>query len=157
MTTNSSECFVVGIKALRDHGWQERDQKDIAKDIGYTTTHISQVFRAKRTPSPKLQDALSEEYGVLTENVIKIGRMILNGEGFFPFSGQVEHLPPNSEVQARKIVELTNKAFGIDGLLTTYQPKGWINFCNGETSPIDFYKVYVDELKALIAAIQKRW
>ncbi len=54
------ECFVAGIKALRDNGWQTREQKDIAKDIGYTTTHISQVFQGNRKPSEKLQEFLAK-------------------------------------------------------------------------------------------------
>lgn len=154
---NSSECFMVGIRALRDHGWQDRGQKDIAKDIGYTTTHISQVFQGKRTPGPKLQDALAREYGILTENIIKMGRMILNGEGFFPFCGQIEHLAPNSEEQAHEIVMRTNKAFGIKGLFESYHPKGWDEFCSGKISTIDFYKGYADELNAVVKAILKRW
>lgn len=153
---NSAECFALGIKALRDHGWQKRDQKAIAKDIGYTTTHIDQVFRGNRYASQKLQDALSAEYGVLTENVIKIGRMIDDGKGFFPFFGQIEHLPTNSEEQAREIVRLTNKAFGIEGLLLSYKPEGWDDFIKGNKSAIDFYQEYSLELNAVVEAILKR-
>lgn len=152
---NSAECFVTGIKALRDHGWQKRDQKEIAKDIGYTTTHIAQVFQGKRTAGPRLQDALSAEYGVHPENVIKIGRMILDGEGFFPFFGQIEHLPPNSEAQASEIVKLTNRAYGIEGLLLSYRPIGWDAFIDGKISAIQFYTRYSEELDQIVEAIKK--
>lgn len=155
---NSAECFMVGIKALRDHGWQQREQKEIAKDIGYTTTHISQVFQGKRTAGAKLQDALAIEYGVHVENVIKIGRMILDEQGFFPFFGQIEHLTPNSEEQAAEIVRLTNKSFGLDDLriLASYQPEGWEDFVSGNISTIEFYQRYSRELNTIIQTILAR-
>jgi transcriptional regulator with XRE-family HTH domain len=150
------ECFVAGIKALRDHGWQQREQKAIAKDLGYTTTHISQVFQGKRKPSETLQEGLAKEYGINVEDVIRIGRNIIEGYGFFPFYGQVEQLPSNSEAQAHRIVELTNRQFGIEGMLLGYQPEKWNEFMDGRISMATFYESYAGELKTIVAALEKR-
>jgi len=153
---NSAECFMVGIKALRDNGWQNRGQNAIAKDIDYTATHLSQVFQGKRVPSSKLQDLLAEEYTFRTEDVIKIGRMLNDGHGFFPFYGQIEHLPPNTAEQAREVVALTNKAFGLPDFFNSYEPKSWKDFVMAKITAIDFYKAYANELETLVKAIIKK-
>jgi transcriptional regulator with XRE-family HTH domain len=148
------KCFHVGIKAFRDHGWMKMSQKDLAQRIGYTTTHISQVFQGKRKASPDLQEKLAQEFGLQIENVIKAGRDILDGRGFMPFIGQIDDLPAHSEAQARRIVTLTNRAFGIEGHLLLYRPELWDSFVSGKVSAIEFYSGYAEELQRLIAAIK---
>ena len=154
MAHSTHECFAVGIKAFRDHGWLKISQKDLAEEIGYTTTHISQVFQGKRKASPDLQDKLAEKFGLKAEDVIKSGRRILDGLGFFPFTGQIEHLPANSEAQARAIVALTNRALGIEGHLLLYRPALYDDFLAGKVSPGDLYSNYAAELQRLIEAIK---
>lgn len=90
-----SDCFVAGIRALRDRNWIKKQQKEIAKEIGYTECHLAQVMNGKREPGISLQDMLAKIYGMNAEDVIRIGRSVLEGKGFLPFIGQVEHLPAN--------------------------------------------------------------
>jgi transcriptional regulator with XRE-family HTH domain len=150
------ECFQAGIRALRDHGWQTRPQKELAEETGYTATHISQVFQGKRRAGSKLQAALAKEYGMQVEDVIKIGRQILDGAGFFPFIGQIDDLPAHSEDQARRIIALTNRVYGIEGVLLSYCPGNWADFLQGTISAAEFYRGYAQELDLLIRAVEER-
>lgn len=149
------ECFSAGIKALRENGWLKREQKEFADDVGYTTSHISLVFNGKRVPSAKLQELLAEEFKMHTETICKIGREIIEGKGFFPFFGKIEHLPNNSREQLEEIIRLTNNSHGIEGLLIGYKPPGYDEFLNGDLDPVSFFQMYNDEIINLINTIRK--
>jgi transcriptional regulator with XRE-family HTH domain len=151
---SQAECFQAGIRAFRDHGWMREKQKDLSKRIGYTPTHISQVFKGKRSPSLDLMEKMSIEFGLNAEDVIRVGRSILERKGFFPFYGQIDDLPSNSEAQARRIVKLTNRAFGIEGHLLSYRPALWDEFIAGKISASEFYDGYSKELQELIDALK---
>lgn len=129
-------------------------QKDFCKRIGRTPTHVSQIFNCKRRASVDLQEKMSQEFGLHAEDVVRVGRMILEGKGFFPFIGQIEDLPANSEAQARKIVKMTNRAFGVEGHLLSYRPALWDEFVAGKISASQFYDGYSKELQELINAIR---
>lgn len=152
----SGECFLAAIQELRKTFLLRGTQKDMAARIGYTESHLSQVFKGKREPGIALQEALAGEFGFALEDVLRIGRGILEGQGFVPFLGKIEHLPANSEEQAHEIVSLTNQQFGIDGFLSGYRPAGWSEFLEGKTTPGEFYSAYSTELKRLIAVLSKK-
>lgn len=152
----SGECFLAAIQELRKTFLLRGTQKDMAARIGYTESHLSQVFKGKREPGIALQEALAEEFGLTLEDVLRIGRGILEGQGFVPFIGKIEHLPANSEAQAHEIVALTNQQFGIEGFLSGYRPAGWTDFLAGKTSPGEFYLAYSTELKRLVAVLSKK-
>lgn len=154
MKFSQSECFCEGIKALREHGWLKVSQKELSKDLGYTPTHISQVFVGKRTPSIDLMEKMSIAFGFNVEDIVRIGRSILDGKGFMPFIGQLDDLPLNSEAMARRIVKLTNRAFGIEGHLLSYRPSGWDSFVAGKISVVEFYSGYAKELSDIIELIR---
>lgn len=151
-----TECFSAGISALKRHGWLKNTQKVLAQKLNYTSTHLSQVFSGKRTAGPELQEKIAEEFGVHVEEIIRIGRNILEGKGFFPFTREIEELPAHSEEQAHKIVMLTNRQFGIEGHLKEYRPEGWSDFVSGKISVSEFYSRYANELQALIKAIKMK-
>lgn len=152
-----SDCFVAGIRALRDRNWIKKQQKEIAKEIGYTECHLAQVMNGKREPGISLQDMLAKIYGMNAEDVIRIGRSMLEGKGFLPFIGQVEHLPANSEEQARVIIELTNRQYGIEGLLQGYMPQGWDDFLARKITCEQLYDVYANELELLIKRVRNNF
>lgn len=152
----ASDCFVAGIQALRSNGWMKMKQKDLAKNIGYTPSHLSQVFNGNREAGPALQEALAKAFEMRLEDVLRIGRLVLEGKGFLPFVGQIDHLKPNSEEQASAIIELTNRKYGIDGFLAGYRPGGWNKFISGEITAGQFYQEYAHELNVLVAAISKK-
>ncbi|NHZ47431.1 helix-turn-helix domain-containing protein [Nitratidesulfovibrio liaohensis] len=152
---DSATCFSYGIKALRDNGWQKKQQKDLAKEIGCSASHLAQVFNAKRRPSQDLQDILAKAYGMHSEDIIKIGRYLHEKKGFIPFIGQVEHLTPHSLEQADLIISLTNKQFGIDGQLIGYRPLCRDDFISKKSTIAEFYNSYANELKKLASTIRK--
>ena len=79
--------------------------------------------------------------------------MLNDGHEFFPFYGQVEHLPLNSVDLAAEIVALTNKAFGLPSFLNSCRPKGWDEFVAAKITTVGFYKAYSKDLKTLVKAI----
>ena len=81
---STNDCFTAGIKALRKHGWFKRQVGVYAPELGYTATHISQVFTGKRAASQRLMDAIANEIGVSPEGIIRIGRKFLETGVFFP-------------------------------------------------------------------------
>lgn len=150
MRLYSSECFHAAIQALRDSGWWKTgEQKLLAERIGYTPTHLSHVFKGKREAGAAMQEKIALDLDMKVEDFLKIGRNILEGRGFFPFIGKIEHLPANSVEQACEIVNLTNKQFGLEGALSGYQPAGWLDFLEGKKTPGEFYESYSEELTRL--------
>ena len=153
-TQTMTDCFIAGIRALRDHRWTGKQQKDIAKEIGYTESHLAQVFNGRREPGVGLQEKLASAYGMHAEDVIRIGRGLLEGKGFLPFIGQIDHFPPHSEEQARAIVDLTMKQYGLEGRLMGYRPKGWEDFIESKITAGQFHDLLAAELEDVIRVLR---
>lgn len=147
---HSAECFYEAIKTFRENGWwKQGEQKLMAERLGCAPTHLSHILTGKRGAGSAMQEKIAHDLGLRVEDMLKIGRDILEGRGFFPLTGKIEHLKPHSKDQAHEIVSLTNKQFGLEDNLHGYQPAGWKDFLEGKKTPKEFYDGYSDELRRL--------
>lgn len=152
-----SDCFLTAYKVLKQEGWLgDQMQKDFALAVKTSPGTLSQVVSGKRAPGANLQVRVAESLGFRIDEFLRIGREILEGKGFFPYSGKVEGFPSHSEAQAAEIIRLTNEHHGLSGHLLGYRPSGWDDFIESKISAAEFYARYASELKSIIDTVDKR-
>lgn len=158
------ECYLAALKKLVE---KRGTQAKLARFLGKEPPYVNDLLRGRRNISVSLQEQIAAYFKMNPEDMIRMGRDILEGksdkpeEPPLPFQDELDQVGHNNSLAAHLIYKRVGLEFNMLGLSNALMenlgifPPGWEDYVNGKLTSYEFYELVKEHIQASVARLRK--